>query len=276
MAKGFITTDWDHSDKKSEDTLRLLNSWGKRINKFAHMFARKSAEHILEQLLEKIPKGPEYKEYRDSLRVSRVRGSKLPAWSVGVTRKQRRLREKDTETTQLLVKPKRGGITRNPAIAVLVKHNPWTMSTLPLKPEASDAVLISRKVTKKELQQVEEAKKASQAEWTRELSEIGIRVDLKATQKLLQGAKAVSDVGFDALRMEFGVKNTQAKAHWRPAMHEFRSHGLKRLMHWRSFKDVFTKVRYTGWRQWPGRAPTISMSEAKTYNKFAKRVLKRK
>ena len=83
--------------------------------------------------------------------------------------------------------------------------------------------------------------------------------------------KAVPDVAYDSLRLEFGLGGMPSKPHWRPAILKLASGGLTGMIRTnREISQTMTDPTYQGWRNWrpQGVAGTISISQAGRYTPF--------
>jgi hypothetical protein len=156
---------------------------------------------------------------------------------------------------------------------VLARFSPWTSSTLPFSPKKNEAVIIVRRVTMREVQHIARQRTKDQPEWRKLLEGAGVRnVNITKTAPELK-TKVVSDLYFDALRLEFGAGGAKAEPHWRPAIRDA-VHFVSRLVKQRSlFTKALTSPTDRAWRKWPPRAETAIKIEAlKNISKFAKRL----
>ena len=222
----------------------------------------------------RIPAGPKYSAYRKSIQLARFGPQKAPKAYAVFAEPKATNRAFDTAKTVMYVRPKKnfqGKIRKE--VLVLAKYSPWTAETLPFSPLKNEAVIVTRKVTKHEMQAVSKQREGDRPEWRRALTEAGMH-HINQTKKLPELKTAiVQDLAFDALRLEFGYGGAKAVPHWRPAAHEAFGY-IKRLLKGRSiFSKALTDPNYRAWRKWPPRVESsIKIGTLKGLRKFSKRL----
>jgi hypothetical protein len=162
-----------------------------------------------------------------------------------------------------------------PAIEVLERYNPWTIDTLPFQPERSEAMIISRKVDRREADRVSKLRKRDTPQWRAELDRAGVRNIKKDRQiKPPKSVKTIPDVAFEALRLEFGLGGVKGHAHWRPAILRLVHGGVKHeVRHKKDYAKTLTSLKFRGWKKWPTRTRhKIRIAEAQKYVPFQKKL----
>jgi len=119
------------------------------------------------------------------------------------------------------------------------------MDTLPYEPNRREASILSRRVTEREAQPIESARRRELDDVKAELRDLGVQMRPKG--KVLLSRRVSRDIAFEILRREFGYPPTPGVAHWRPAIHM-----LPKLSE-REFKQLF------GWFANPGDSQYTSV-----------------
>jgi len=252
---------------------KLMKSWPKRADAVLGYVAYLAADAALDQVKRKIPNSAEWKKYRNSLTLARVSG--LPAYCVYAAVKSGKGKKVDPKEEILFIKPTRRSKRIPKRVKILQEFSPWTWETLPFMPSKRNAVIVTRRVRKKESDKIGEDRNADERSWRGKLLKAGIRAT-KADRKKIKiprKAKVITDVAFEALRLEFGLGGMKPKAHWRPAIMRLKSLMLKRIMSNKKVKAAMMDPSFTGWKGWPPRVKgTISASRAKSFVAFQKKV----
>lgn len=235
----------DHNTKAAR---KLVAEWPARTRGVRRFVAHWAAERVRADLLDKIPRDG-WKAYRSALTVSRVEGDLggMEAFTVYADSKARRVREVDEPQTLLYIRSRRRLKRVKPEIQVLEKYSPWTLQTLPFTPKRSDAQLISRTVTKREVKKVTKARMKDRKKWRHELIRLGVPVPTTRVEAI-QLPKVVPDVTFEAMRLEFGL-GVKGVPHWRPAVQGVGT-GVGSLKRDPSIRGAFTKPGFTDWKSW--------------------------
>ena len=85
-------------------------------------------------------------------------------------------------------------------------------------------------------------------------------------------AKVVPDTMFEAMSLEFGGGSERPKAVWRLSLMELKTsfRGIPRK--YRQISRTLSDSRYKSWRNWPKPMKRISISKAKSFFAFQKRL----
>lgn len=264
-------------DRKSKAVQKLVKEWNVRFDRFKKLVPHLAAKYVRKQILEKTPKTEEWAPYRNSLEIGRVAGTPAGV-SAAILRsnvRHRRVRRLDGPKTVLYVQPKRQLRRVRPEIQILQKYSPWTLQTLPYMPKRSEAVVISRKVSKREVAYVAKARQKDRKLWRRALDKAGKREVQKGRKSLLsKSIKTIPDIAFEALRLEFGWGGVKPTPHWRPAIRRLITIGFKAMLRREpKLKRALTQLRFREWKKWPPKTRhKIRMSEIRNYLPFQRKL----
>ncbi len=238
--------------KQSQPFLRMIRDWPKRAKAVQSEFTHDAAEDVRKGILAKLPTGAEYRDYRKNLQVGSVAGmpSGQAAHILYVPHKVKSVKKIDAKNTLLYVYPKGGMKRPSPQAEVLAKFGPWPVDLLPYRPPASEARLISRRVSEGEITAIRQRLVRKRSVWSRALSEAGskkknIRIDKKL--------KTIPDIAFSALRLEFGMGG-KPRAHWRPSILDLARNTIpKGAKKKNKFDKAMADPLNTDWLGWPSR-----------------------
>lgn len=247
--------------------------WKKRGAKVIAEAVRQIAEAVGTAVVGRIPTSSEWRSYRKSLQLVRV-SSRDPTFAIRADPRGAVVEPVDADRTVLYVRRNasyKG--KKHPEIDVLTKFNPWTAATLPLKPNGKEATLVSRRVTPREVRAIAKKRKADRIAWARELQRCGVKQRTRPSRdRVMKHATALPDLGFNALRLEFGYGGVTPTPHWRPSIYDVVSSAQK-FLGTKAFRRALTDPKYRAWKQWPGPVyGTISEDEARKYADFQKRL----
>jgi hypothetical protein len=263
-------------NRSSKNLSKVMNQWPARSAHLQKLLPYLAAEYVLEKINDNLPKGSDYDAYRSSLEVVQVVG--LPrgmgGYAIRVNKRARKVREVDVPLTIVYVRANRK-LRRIPkAIKILEKYSPWTVQTLPFQPKRSEALVISRRVSRREVEKVGKARLKDRPAWRKALDKTGRREISKDKQlNIPKKVNALPDVAFEAIRLEFGAGGMKAQPHWKPALRELVSTGMKHML--RSdhrIKRSYLSAGYTQWKHWPPRKHKIRLLELKTFLPFQKKL----
>jgi hypothetical protein len=262
--------------KQAQKFLRR-QEWNPRVNKLLGMLAYQAATEVCARVVERIPTKDDYSTYANSLEVVRVSGvnpEEGAAYAIRSKPGARRVRQVDSQKVVLYIRPRRRLARTPPQIEVLEKYNPWTLDTLPFMPKKREALVIMRRVNGREVTKIGEQRKRDRPQWRKELSRCGVLPAKKGTKpKLSRHSKALPDVAFEALRLEFGL-GMQPKPHWRPALRQFLQTGFQGMLRrMPGLQAALTKPKFMGWRKWPPRtAHRIRVQDATSFMPFQQKL----
>lgn len=268
--------DWIDLDLKSKRSWDALTDMPERIDAVTRMTPYIAAAETYWGLMSRVPGGPRYGGYRKSLKLVRVgpKRQRFGDFAVVGTPKNLKDRSIDSARNVIYVRPKKTFTAPvSKAVRVLHKFSPWTMETLPFSPRKNEAVLVLRRVSKREVQSITRQRNKDRPEWRKQLEAAGIR-NIRVGEKPPElKTSVVQDLGFDALRLEFGYGGIKPVPHWRPAISESLQL-IKRLYKQRGlFSKTLTDPKFKAWRKWPPRTEsTIKSGDLRAIRKFQKRL----
>ncbi len=263
-------------DKPTQKRWKLFGELKARSEAVTRMTPFLAAQETFRGVQARIPGGPTWSAYRRQLQFVRV-GSKSaenPIFAVYEHARASVDRELDVDRTVLYVKPKKNSFGPvKPEVRILHKFGPWTLDTLPLTPKRNEAVVVVRKVSKREIQRIKLDREKDSAECRKALEEAGVRNVRAAPAKPELNTKVLRDTAFEALRLEFGFGGVKPVPHWRPAINDALQYVQKLYRKKSIFSDAMTKVGYSAWRKWPLRAESsIKIGSLGEFSKFQKRL----
>lgn len=258
-------------DKSFRNAVALTKQWPTRTAKLRAEVAYTAAEVTREELLDRIPKQEEYKTYRQSLGVARISGAP-GAFAVRANPSAHKVEKVDVFRTVLYIRARRRLGKVDPKVEVLERYNPWTPDTLPFVPKRRVGLTISRRVSLKESRMIADRRNRQRRKWKDELARVGVRAAKRMPSKLPKTLEAFPDVAFEALRLEFGLGDVKAQAHWRPTLRRLTLIGIANMIRRNpGLLKSQTKLSFSGWEKWPPPSiPVVSSAEARSYVPFQK------
>lgn len=269
--------DWAGLDRQSQQSWPVIQQMNERIDAVTRMVPYIAAAETYWGLQERIPGGPRFGGYKHSLKLVRVGGKRDKFGQFAVIGSPKPLKDRSIDAARqvLYIRPKKTFASPpSKAVRVLHKYSPWTLETLPFSPKKNEAVVVLRRVAKREVQSITRQREKDRPEWRKALEECGVRnvrSDKKAAPELK--TSVVQDLAFDALRLEFGYGGVKPTPHWRPAV-ETSTQFVRRLFKQRSIiSKTLTDPKFAAWRKWPPRVESsIKIADLKRTRKFQKRL----
>ena len=205
-----------------------------------------AAEDVLQMVLDAIPSGSKYSDYKDALGVYEVVESDPDAYVTGVFGKPKPLSLKmiDTLRSVLYIRPSNRSGMESEAAMVLRQYEPWTVSTLPYEPAPDEADVIARRVSPREVNLIELQLKKVLPLVERQLKRLGITP--QKASRILLSRKVLLDLSFFALRLEFGQQGFPYRPHWRPALRS-----VMTREHPKTIQDALLNPKFRGWKKFP-------------------------
>jgi hypothetical protein len=258
---------------KAREAQKLGKQWKKRTRAVQRYMAHRLAEQAHEQLLEKIPNGERWAAYRTSLEVAEVEGlGDADAFVVRANPRSRTVRNVDEPDTLLYIRSRPRLRRPKPKVQVLEKYNPWTLQTLPFMPDRSEAQVVSRKVTKREVKRVEKLRIRDQKIWRKELQAVGVKVPVvRPSQR--KSAATLPDVAHEAFRLEFGI-GQKPEPHWRPTLQKAMRQNVREMQRDPRIRAAMIRPSFTLWKSW-GKIKaknSVRVSEARKYVPFQRKL----
>ncbi len=280
MAKQFKPWITIELDIHSRRTLEYVAQMQDRKEALLRAIPYIAANEALKGLMLRIPSKDEYRAYRESLQLCEVKGlkaSKEAAYLIRSDIKARRTGKLERDKVVLYVRAKTARPSSTPkAIQILIDMGPWTIDTMPFWPPAGKALVIKRKVSKREVADIRKKQEKQKLKVKSALMKVGRRLgnkkastmgDLKAT------GKAIPDVAMQALSLEFGGDGTRAVPAWRESLIFAKSIGLKTAARrYRRLYEMMYDPRSKRWKNWPEVEGEVSQSELGDYVAFQKKL----
>lgn len=203
-------------EKSARKTERLFGEFSDRLDWVVDSMPRVMAEAVLEEAKTHLPNTPEYKTYIDNLAVFEVVGasSEWSSYAIAPRSKSVTLQVIDTPRTVLYIQPRLKGDRLSEAAAVLQRHEPWTVNTLPYEPDSHEVTIVARRVSTREVDTIERHQAMNRNQVYAELRAVGV----VPSPTGLVSQKVEVDFAFFALRAEFGMPGYVHTPHWRPAL----------------------------------------------------------
>jgi hypothetical protein len=278
MAKGSRFVD-------IKKTPRTINNWRlveeeleARASSMHRIVSYLAAKEAFDMLMTQIPGGADYKDLRQSLRLSEVgagKKGKEAAYAIHVPMKSRRVRKIDVPKTVIYVRAKKLLNKPDPAVMLLEDKGPWTADTIPFWPSKREASVVQRKVTKKEADKVAKMQKPNMGKIRAELLDMGRRVKKKKPGDpghIKRGSKAIPDVAMQALDLEFGTAGGPSRPVFRKTIRRIKK-GIRRLpAKHRIITQAMFDPNSKSYKSYPPRMKKISSSEASKFAGFQKRL----
>jgi hypothetical protein len=191
---------------------------------------------------------------------------------VAVRASMKKAEEIDTSRTIIEIKPASRKMFKGPKwIAILVRHGPWTLESIPFAPKKQEAMVLYKEVSPEEVTRVRKRNNAEKNEVLKKLSKFGItKQGLKRKRKTIEG---IQDLEYYSLRRELGYILNK-KPIWKPAIRQINKAGVKYLMKtnqqlWRTLFDI----SYTGYGRL-GKFDEIDKSDVETFLEFQEKIKK--
>lgn len=244
----------------------------------SRMISYAVAKEAFDALLNEIPGGSDYKELKDALKLVEVGGTKKgeeAAFAIYIPTKGRKIKKIDVSKTVISIIAKKTQNRPAEDVQLLEVNGPWTADTIPFWPTKSEAVIVQRKVTKKEADKVAKAQKPKLPDLIRQLKEMGRTIKpLKpgSPGRIPRNAKAVPDLAMQALNLEFGGSGTKSKPVFRKVLRATKQAIGGLADRFSEIKDAMTDPNSKKYKNWPKKMDKISSSEASKFKGFQKRL----
>lgn len=258
-------------DADARIAFRYAKSLDRRMKAVQKMYCYIAADLLLKKLLSKIPRVDKWREYRDALELAEVPVSDSSAFVVRAKLRARRVKTIDAGRTVIYVRAKKKLDRPDDSVKILEDYGPWTPDTIPFWPDRDKALVIQRKVTKREADKISVKQEKKRSEISRKLADAGYRdggaKDKRARRK--RTGKAVPDVTFEAMTLEFGSPEVRAVPAWRTSLSEIRSIDIPRAHDtYGNLNDTLFDPRFNRWDKWPSVKARARKSDLKDYVGF--------
>lgn len=270
--ESFIDIDLDHEGKA---TLKYIKELDKRLDAFKRAFLWAAANDLYEAVTGKIPKNREYARLIKAMKLAETRGQKQPIFSVYADSKARAVRKIDEPHTVIYVRARRISDRTNPDIKLLSEMGPWTVDTIPFWPTAKQAIVIQRRVTKKQVEKVAKMQESQKNKVQRALQGIKNYNQNKEQKRLVKKrkARAVPDFVYQMTSLEFGGGKTRPMAIWRNALLAIKTSLVKTITdRYKRVNMILADTRSGNWRTWPTVKNRLPASQLKSFEDFQKKL----
>lgn len=276
--------------KDSNDLKELrivLRESDERVNAFFLTLMEKVAELYMEQVVRRIPKGAEYKEYRESFRayvssemnrVERITREKTEPTktrefylsgveAVGQTKSFNQIWR---ERTRLKVKKHRN-VELPFKDMMLFRYQPWTMDTIPFLPTGDNIYFVYEDIGLQEYYKIRRGSRKRQKDVRARAKQNGMYWD--SDEQIMADFKAISNIFDIAMRIELGIM-MQKKAHWVPAMEYVAKIGMKTILkNDKELEKIIFKVGYKGFKRTDPKLPDIKANRVESFKEFVEGIL---
>jgi hypothetical protein len=253
----------------------LVKEWEERSRAVRGQFLYRATSKVYYDILGILPADRD--DLRRSLKLQRIR---LPAvyngYSIRSDAPGTVLTEDQATSSVIYVAPKPHIMRSVPKeTRILADFSPWTLETLPYPPDRKTADTISRRVSRREVDRVRRMRLKDRPAWMRQIKEAGLKPAGAPFQPAPKPVRAMPDVAFESLRLEFGLGGSPSRPHWRKSITKLALRGGAGMIARRSeFVRAMTSLSFRGWESWPRKPAdgTIPVSVARGYVPFQKRL----
>lgn len=257
---------------------QMLRQWPTRWKNFRAQMMYDVATFTMKSVQQKIPNGLEFQDYKKSIRVAEVVGMPMGMQGFAVESAAKSSQLMDASGTLLYVKARRAKAGPSRAL-VLEQFGPWTVDTIPFIPTKDEAVVLRRKVRRKEVARVSTERRQSKSRWSAALSKLGVQIPEAQRQTVAKG-KQIPEFMQKALGLEFpdiiyrGAKRSGgSSAPWRRTLIELVRREMPRFLERRPRLERW--VTDPSSKDWltPSRAPAkINFKQLKDFDRFQRLV----
>lgn len=231
------------ADLDTEDFFRMLRQGQLDARRKAVMryITHTATKTVLDTVQSKIPSGPSYNTYRRSLKLVQFPTTD-PVFAIIAESKAEPV---DSSRDVLYIRERNTGRRTPPEVKLLLQYQPWTADTLPLPPPTKFVEVIKRRVSEREVELVRKNVESKRREWTAAFTKAGVRLP----QGPVADSKAVPDIAYTAIRLEYGLGGSRAVAHWRPALASVRQQVTK-IFSDEEVGRALLDWSFSGWKRW--------------------------
>ena len=212
---------------KWNSVMMLLSNYDKRIKYANEMFVKACAFFLLHEVEKNIPQGPDYDQYRKSLKVVRLIGKNV-AYAVVSDREEVKLKNIGETNkkfgTVVYIASRGASVGESSELAsILEQNNPWVVDLVPNGIRKGSVSMVHRRVMKNEENAIREQTKSFISENKSLMIKYGASWgDAKDPDTSAGELASLPDYMAMALRAEFGI-NDVSRPHWRPALSKLKS-----------------------------------------------------
>lgn len=223
-----------------------------------------AAQIMLEEVVSRIPSGADYASYRSSLRVVQS-GVVNPVFAVAA--EPTKAEDVDGARDVLYFQPVNPRRPIEDSVRLLMKYQPWTVDMLPHQPSRRDAKVTKRTVSTREVELVRSKLAHTRPRWEAAFTKAGVKV--APAPKV----RAVRDLSYTALRLEYGLGGSRGVAHWRPAIVATKQRVQALFLQDDAIGRAMLDWTFDGWKSWRNlSAPTVSATAVDSYADFQDKI----
>jgi len=276
MIKVIMSNDFKNLEK-------ILSQSDKRVDYFFNEFMVEVVERYKDQLIRRIPRDDEFREYRSSFQtfIANVDSKDIKdgetkeldkfdryvfgVKSIGVEKRFDELRLKGTK---VIVKKKRR--TELSFIdLMLFRYQPWTLDTIPILPYGDSVYLTYQEIKNDEYYRIARAGRKKAKEVVKKLKEKGFKPTPK--ERIVNELKVVSNFLDLALKLEFGIE-MRKKTHWTSAAAYIEKTAWRDILkNKKELQKVFVNANFNGFKN-KTRLDTINNDELESFGDFVERI----
>ena len=268
-------------DQKGKDTVSLYErgNFRSRYKALQHKVTGDAARTVKDRIVAGLPRHSDYKDLRDAFKVSRVKtrpGSTEAAHLIHADPGREDLRRTKKSNVLVYVKSKRRGRNRR-ALAVLEQYGPWPLDMLPFEPLDSQAQVVHRSVSSREVAAIRRNLQQNQA-WRTELAATQSRGSISRAPKIEDRAttKSIPDLAFQFQRLEFGLGGEPNLALMRKNISQYVKKDLPKKFRpgdRSQYLSTFTDPYFTKWTSWKNETRmTVTEDRVKDFFAFQKKL----
>lgn len=236
--------------------MSYLKDFSKRYKYMQRRMLANCANAVKNEIDNRVPNEELYKDYKDSMGIFEITDKDKQIDKVGIIGEYKKvnLREIDKSNVVFYFRPKQKGKLISEVISYLMRFEPFSLAMLPYEPSENEADLVVRRVSLREVNLVNLRLEKVIDEIRKFL--IDHNIEPREPNCEIIKSKILADLGFFALRLEYGMDGYKKISHWRPALRKVIDNSNltvdKKVINsfsnpkFRSWRDIpfFEKMRY--------------------------------
>jgi hypothetical protein len=216
------------SDKTIKAISEIKKVWPKRLERARGLFLLDVAGYMQREVIRagiRIEVDGKDKRYADDLRIGLIEsGHGRDSIVIYLGSKTAKITQEYSAKNVLYFMARHGSPKW---VAVLNKYGPWPAGMVPVVVRDKDAKTVSRRARGDEMLALGERLSSKRREIERELSSAGAKNPHVGNTSHGIGMNVHEDIGYNALRREFGLDGQKQEAHWRPAFDKTKDYAAK-------------------------------------------------
>lgn len=237
------------------------------------MILRDAMKKFKEDLIRALPQSKEMDKYKKLIKEKEVSGvgdKNNIGYAIVADKRKMEMSEINAEEDVIYVVQKLKPVSD--LSALLIQYSPWNKTKIPENAFSSkDVKIIVRRVTKKEADKVKEINTNILDKNKSMFEEANAK---SRTKEDIKKPEILSDMAFNAIRMEFGIGQKQNK-HWGYACKKFRSNLMEMVKSNKKYKRCVSDIDYTQWQKDLPKLKKMPVQEfMQDCKKFQEKVIK--